>query len=1398
MSVHRKLALRLDAIKARHKRETTKPVESTASPSPARGNGFDDEPLIRTTTPPVVLDELEDERRRVRETMAARLGLSLEEFDALDEAFGGKVPEGQSGGDAGMTARYHAVFAQYDVDGSGAISPQELRELLKASGEDMDDDELSKVIAQADTDGDGEINFDEFIGLMRARKRLLLVAKTMGVTGQGPGSGSGSGSAGRNHKPTKSKSTASSPSTSSPLPPLKLASLPPKKQLHHFNRHFTRPTPSCLRPGAQVDLTTLRRELAIAEFGLQELHQKVREDVHWVQQNCPVTSLKAQIYCHRWGMEKVHQLLLRLQSQSLSRAYQKWKAFLMYERNKVKANLFLKCKGSQKMTEIMARWKRKTQRRRFNKWRLECQLDARHELQSAAIEIQRVARGRLARRWRRRLQEHEAARVMQALVRGHLGRQNARRRRQAQREHAAATLLQRCYRGYSGKRAAKALFKVQRETLAARRIQRAFRNHQRRVLLRAIQRAKLEHDSAVQLQCAMRSFLARRERRRRATRRREERGSLVLQRHARGFLARRQLDEKKRQRRASVQIQTRWRAYRSRWELYHLRTEKAQEQRRRVERRAAIQIQTRWRATHARQKYVSHRAQLREAERLLAFRRLTAALRIQCAFRGYRGRRHAQRLRYEKLKWMNWTVLNRSALKIQAFWRGYHGRLAAQLRLQAQRALEHEEQLAARRIQSIARGKLARGEVRRRLAKRDDAVRQQQIRTRCALQIQRVFRGKRARREAARLRQAHQDQARAALDRLILQTKTRAAIKIQCCGRRFLARLRYWRRKQAVERQRLEAERRRQHEHAAIVIQCAIRRSHARRLLRQRRRDFERRISLMASEKAYDEIERLRLEQEQELAKLRVQLMLQQQKADEEAAKMRRALEQQREDDEERREQEAQELAKLRLETLMAQHTQQSERKIAEHQRQQEAERLRERLERERQEKQQMEELVRTQENEELARVKMTALLQTTSIAKESKVDEEALRLEREAAQLRQAALAMQREQARLKIQNTCLKYIVRRRLQKLQEEQAAAIAKLQNEEERLRLRAIQEKELALAKLKAMMDEESRAREAEIKALETEMLERARQEKERIARRHAAARKIQAQVRGFIGRQRVRAIQRKIEKEREERARELEEQLAAAEAKVAEALSSTGGASATGEAAASTSTGGEQAVNPEDWVEYWDDNAQASYFYNVKTQEATWTRPYSAPSSKAMDIVRAATSSAGESDVDPYAEGYGGTGVNGYDGNAQTYADEYGYYDQYGQYHYYEEAQGSAYQSPYLATSANAAPMQAAMAAMYPGYAAAAAAYAYQAAMMFGAAPQMPFGAQMAANSMMMSMGMAGGVPATDGVSTMATTSAAPAEGDGTAPPDPWEKFFDQYSGAAYYYNNITGERYWA
>ena len=55
------------------------------------------------------------------------------------------------------------IFERYDEDGSGSISPSELRSMLKDLGAPADPESVERAIVELDDDNSGDISFDEFI-----------------------------------------------------------------------------------------------------------------------------------------------------------------------------------------------------------------------------------------------------------------------------------------------------------------------------------------------------------------------------------------------------------------------------------------------------------------------------------------------------------------------------------------------------------------------------------------------------------------------------------------------------------------------------------------------------------------------------------------------------------------------------------------------------------------------------------------------------------------------------------------------------------------------------------------------------------------------------------------------------------------------------------------------------------------------------------------------------------------------------------------------------------------------------------------------------------------------------------------------------------------------------------
>ncbi|KAL2167127.1 hypothetical protein VTG60DRAFT_1681 [Thermothelomyces hinnuleus] len=59
------------------------------------------------------------------------------------------------------------AFKVFDKDGSGTISSDELRNVLKSLGENLTDQELDEMIKLADRNGDGTIDYHEFASIMK-------------------------------------------------------------------------------------------------------------------------------------------------------------------------------------------------------------------------------------------------------------------------------------------------------------------------------------------------------------------------------------------------------------------------------------------------------------------------------------------------------------------------------------------------------------------------------------------------------------------------------------------------------------------------------------------------------------------------------------------------------------------------------------------------------------------------------------------------------------------------------------------------------------------------------------------------------------------------------------------------------------------------------------------------------------------------------------------------------------------------------------------------------------------------------------------------------------------------------------------------------------------------------
>jgi uncharacterized membrane protein YgcG len=82
--------------------------------------------------------------------------------------------------DAAEAEKLKNLWATLDSDGSGALDKNEVREVMKSMGKDLDDAQLDAAMAEIDKDGSGEVEYEEFLVWWQgqdpeAQKQLMLL-----------------------------------------------------------------------------------------------------------------------------------------------------------------------------------------------------------------------------------------------------------------------------------------------------------------------------------------------------------------------------------------------------------------------------------------------------------------------------------------------------------------------------------------------------------------------------------------------------------------------------------------------------------------------------------------------------------------------------------------------------------------------------------------------------------------------------------------------------------------------------------------------------------------------------------------------------------------------------------------------------------------------------------------------------------------------------------------------------------------------------------------------------------------------------------------------------------------------------------------------------------------------
>ena len=112
----------------------------------------------------------------------------------------------------------------------------------------------------------------------------------------------------------------------------------------------------------------LRRQLQLAQELVAKLDGKVKEDVKWVQENCPITNIRAQMYCKKWGFEKMNNLFKKITFNKQIQAFKKWRMVTELSANEDRVNEYMKWKGSRRLIHMMNNWEAKQIFGAWEKW----------------------------------------------------------------------------------------------------------------------------------------------------------------------------------------------------------------------------------------------------------------------------------------------------------------------------------------------------------------------------------------------------------------------------------------------------------------------------------------------------------------------------------------------------------------------------------------------------------------------------------------------------------------------------------------------------------------------------------------------------------------------------------------------------------------------------------------------------------------------------------------------------------------------------------------------------------------------------------------------------------------------------------------------------------------------
>lgn len=262
---------------------------------------------------------------------------------------------------------------------------------------------------------------------------------------------------------------------------------------------------------SSTDLASLADQYMHSQRMNDKLHQGMSAQMAWVTQTISLNNgnfSAAKTFSKHMGARKMESVLAQKVVRTKTDAVKRWKSYSKFARGEEETVKFLKVMGSYRIINAVQSSKDHKMHRALHKFK-ECNAEFNSlEQYACVVEIQRVARGMLARTLSNRLRRRNAATTIARIVRGRMGRKRMRKIRYMKKRYDAARCIAKWWNNLKFQRLMRKIRANRRRERMAIRIQQLARAHRARQRMKAIRLIRQRKLSAIKIQSMFRRFKA--------------------------------------------------------------------------------------------------------------------------------------------------------------------------------------------------------------------------------------------------------------------------------------------------------------------------------------------------------------------------------------------------------------------------------------------------------------------------------------------------------------------------------------------------------------------------------------------------------------------------------------------------------------------------------------------------------------------------------------------------------------------------------------------------------------------------------------------------------------------------------------------------------------------------